>query len=86
MQTTTPDGLRPAKPAEKRYAVKCIHNAPPAFEMALEEMVATKTPGEMKEILAKPDVVVTNFKDKEGNPGSHTLQNLKVISCTSGIM
>jgi hypothetical protein len=27
MQTVTPDGLRPATEAERRYTIKCIHNA-----------------------------------------------------------
>jgi hypothetical protein len=65
MQTATPMGLRPATENEHRYTIECIHNA--VFETSgkgLIDLVSTKTPDDMYAILAKPDVNVTNAKDK----------------------
>jgi hypothetical protein len=65
MQTATPDGLRPATEAERRYTIKCIHNATDEHEAkGLVDKVSKKTPEEMYRILEKPDVNVTNAKDK----------------------
>jgi hypothetical protein len=66
MQTVTSDGLRPAKEAERRYTIKCIHNADDEHDAkGLVDKVSKKTPDEMYRILKKPDVNVTNAKDKQ---------------------
>jgi hypothetical protein len=71
MQMVTPEGLRPAtlRPttqAERRYTISCIHNATDEYDAkGLVDKVSTKTPEEMYRILKKPDVNVTNAKDKE---------------------
>ena len=66
MQTATADGVRAAEGSDKRYAIECLHNANPKFAApALIEFVSDKTPAQMRDILAKPDVAVTNAKDKE---------------------
>jgi hypothetical protein len=65
MQKATGDGLRPAKEAERRYMIECIHNAKAeTTEKGLVDLVSKKTPDEMYRILEKPDVNVTNAKDK----------------------
>ena len=53
-----------------RCTIKCIHNAAPVHHAAttskgLVDMVATTAPEGMHGILKKPDVNVTNAKDKE---------------------
>ena len=66
MQTVTSDGLRPAKEGERRYTIKCIHTATDKHDGAgLVDKVSTKTSHEMFDHLKKPDVNVTNAKDKE---------------------
>jgi hypothetical protein len=66
MQTATPEGLRPATEAECRYTIKCIHNADVEHDAkGLVSKVSTRTPEAMYEILASPDVNVTNAKDKQ---------------------
>ena len=66
MKTATADGVRAAKGSEKRYAIECLHNADPKFDTPkLIGFVSDKTPAQMRDILAKPDVAVTNAKDKE---------------------
>eukprot|EP00900_Chrysochromulina_parva_P021163 jgi/Chrpa1/3680/Chrysochromulina_OHIO_Genome00009533-RA len=65
MQMVTPEGLRPATEAERRYTISCIHNATDEHDAkGLVDKVSTKTPEEMYRILEKPDVSVTNAKDK----------------------
>ena len=65
MQTVTSDGLRPATEAERRYTIQCIHTADEKHDVAgLVEKVSQKTPEEMFDHLKKPDVNVTNAKDK----------------------
>ena len=65
MQTVTSDGLRPATEAERRYTITCIHNATDEYDAkGLVVKVSTKTPDGMYRILEKPDVNVTNAKDK----------------------
>jgi hypothetical protein len=65
MQTVTSEGLRPATEAERRYTISCIHNATAeTTEKGLVDLVSKKTPDEMHGILEKPDVNVTNAKDK----------------------
>ena len=66
MQTVTPDGLRPATEAERRYTISCIHNATDEHDAkGLVDLVSKKTPEAMHGILKKPDVNVTNAKDKQ---------------------
>jgi len=66
MQMVTPEGLRPASEAECRYTIVCIHNAAPETTgKGLVDLCSTKTPEGMHTILKKPDVNVTNAKDKE---------------------
>jgi hypothetical protein len=49
-----------------RCTIKCIHNAAKETTgKGLVDLVATKTPEAMHDILEKPDVFVTNAKDKE---------------------
>jgi len=49
-----------------RCTIKCIHNAAKdTTSKGLVDLVATKTPVEIYGILEKPDVGVTNAKDKE---------------------
>ena len=43
----------------------CIHNAPSGFKASLVEMVGDKSPSEIADILAKPDVQITSLKDKD---------------------
>jgi len=65
MQTVTSEGLRPATEDERRYTISCIHNATAeTTEKGLVDLVSKKTPDEMHGILEKPDVNVTNAKDK----------------------
>ena len=67
MQKATRDGLKPATEDEqRRYTIKCIHNATEKHDgEGLVEKVSEKKPEEMHGILKKPDVNVTNAKDKE---------------------
>ena len=66
MQTVTPEGLRPATEAECRYTISCIHNATTeTTAKGLVDLVSIQTPEAMHDILRKPDVFVTNVKDKE---------------------
>jgi hypothetical protein len=66
MQTVTSDGLRPAKEGERRYTIKCIHNATDKHDgEGLVDKVYTKNPEGMCDLLKRPDVNVTNAKDKE---------------------
>ena len=66
MQTATSDGLQPSTKAERRYTISCIHNATiETTAKGLVDLVSKSTPTEMYDILKKPDVNVTNLKDKE---------------------
>ena len=65
MQMVTPEGLRPATEAERRFTIKCIHNATAeTTAKGLVDLVSKRTPEEMHGILKKPDVNVSNAKDK----------------------
>jgi len=64
MMTATAAGVRTACEAERRYTIQCIHSAGEHDEQALIKLVSTKTPDEMHDILALPDIYVTNAKDK----------------------
>jgi len=63
MQKVTSQGVRPAREGESRVTVVCIHNATQDDKQALLKM-STKTPTEISNFLASPDVAVTNKKDK----------------------
>ena len=79
MQTATKDGLKNSISSTEdadftgsdvkvgsRCTIKCIHNAAKdTTSKGLVDLVATKTPVEIYGILEKPDVGVTNAKDKE---------------------
>lgn len=65
MQQATTEGLRASKADEIRYTIMNIHNAEEEQIRFLEDKVRTKGPKEMYKMLAKPDVLVTNLKDKE---------------------
>lgn len=67
MQTATQDGLRPSTQEEKRYEIACILNAKGKHSAhdLLVESLASLTPDQITQYLAKPDVVLTNAKDKE---------------------
>ena len=65
MQTATAEGLKPAT-EERRYTIKCIHTADEKHDVeGLVEKVSQKTPEQMFDHLSKPDVNVTNAKDKQ---------------------
>ena len=62
----TASGLGPTPLTERRDAIICIHNADPEFDPPkLRKMWGDRTVDEAHEVLAKPDVEVTNKKDKE---------------------
>ena len=61
----TVNGLDQAVESERRCTIKCIHNAPAAFEDALTAEWSTKTADEAYDVLKQPDVKVTNQKDKD---------------------
>ena len=79
MQTATEDGLHNSISETEeavftgagvqvgsRCTIKCIHNAAQeTTSKGLVDLVATKTPEKMYEILDSPDVNVTNLKDKK---------------------
>jgi hypothetical protein len=65
MQTVTSHGLRPATEAERRHTIECIHNADEYVIKVLVNKVSTQTPDGMYRILKKPDVQITNAKDKD---------------------
>jgi len=75
MQQATDKGLHTAAEAERRYTIMCIHNATEVNELSLVKLLSKKSPTEMRRILAKPDVQVTNTKDK--------MQMLPVIESTA---
>ena len=65
LRTVAKNGLEPAAEAERRCVIKCIHNAPSSFEGMIIDMWAGRTANEAHDILAKPDVTVTNQTDKD---------------------
>ena len=68
MQRLTRTGLdawRGDGGAERRCVVRTIHNASPLMGEFLFSLWESKTVGEAIEILARPDVMVTNQKDKD---------------------
>ena len=65
MQQVSSTGLRSATAAERRYSITTLHTASAKIEDALVELIQKKAPQDMHAILAKPDVQLTNQKDKE---------------------
>jgi len=62
----TPNGLDPTPLSERRDAIICIHNADSEFDPPkLRKMWGDKTAEQAYAILEKPDVKVTNQKDKD---------------------
>ena len=49
----------------ERYTIACIHNASDAHGEALRQLLATKTPSQMVQVLMRQDVFLTNQKDKK---------------------
>jgi len=64
MQKTTPEGLRPACNGEVRHEIKCIHGARDSLKQVLMETYATLSTSEVTCLLSKPDIALTNAKDK----------------------
>jgi len=62
-----PAGLIDADPTERRCHIRTIHNAPESFAQAIYDMWAHRSAAEAREILARPDVTVTNARDKTVN-------------------
>ena len=81
MQFATPDGLKPAVGTKnERHHIVCIQNAAEQSELHEKMLIqswATKTPDEAHAFLSKPDVTVTNQKDKEGQ-----LPKIKALDAT----
>ena len=66
LQEDSSEGLRHAPAARRRATTVCLHLATAGSEdVKMLEMWADKTPEEAHEILKKPDVAVTNLKDKD---------------------
>ena len=62
----TASGLGPTPLSERRDAIICIHNADSEFDAPkLRKMWGDKTVDEAHAVLARPDVKVTNQKDKD---------------------
>ena len=65
LRKVTANGLDYTPEEERRCTVVPIHNAPVEFVSALLNMWASKTALEAHTVLVKPDVKVTNQKDKD---------------------
>jgi len=66
MQTATATGLRPVTAEHLRATIACIHTATFDFQgKQLRQIWATKTPEQAHDMLSKPDVRVTNQRDKD---------------------
>ena len=66
MMKATPNGVRPAPDAERRYTITCIHNADKMFDKPkLVKKLSTKSLEELHELLSKPDIQLTTAKDKD---------------------
>ena len=62
----TASGLGPTPLSERRDAIICIHNADSEFDPPkLRRMWGKKTADKAHAVLARPDVTVTNQRDKE---------------------
>ena len=66
MRQGGPEGLGMAVEARRRYTIECLHNATLGIEdEKLRQMWQSVTSTEAHALLSKPDVTVTNAKDKE---------------------
>jgi hypothetical protein len=65
MQHMTSAGLEPVPSGLERYTICCIHNAKIGVKQTLLETWHDRSPQQAREILSKPDVSVTNLRDKE---------------------
>ena len=65
MQMATECGLEPAAEAVRRCEIIPIHNATDVNKNQLIDMWAKATPEQARDVLAKPDVQVTNQSDKD---------------------
>ena len=66
MQMATPSGLVAAPEGHRRWEIICIHNAAGTqVGDLLASMWADRTPEEAHAILKRPDVTVTNQRDKD---------------------
>ena len=65
MQDASTSGLATASEGRRRYTIVPLHNASAAIANAMVEMWAGKSAQEAHDILAQPDVLVTNQSDKE---------------------
>ena len=81
MQFATPNGLKSAVGTQNvRYHIVCIHGAAAQSEAHTKVLVdtwATKTPQQAFDFLSKPDVMVTNQSDKQGQ-----LPQIKALDVT----
>jgi hypothetical protein len=65
MQSLSQDGLSPAAPAERRCTIVPILGANSSLVECLLAMWGQRTPEEAYSLLGKPDVTVTNLRDKD---------------------
>ena len=65
MLAVTPQGIRPAAAEERRFSIVGIYGASNSPAESLVSMWSGRTPEEAFLTLAKPDVLVTNQKDKD---------------------
>ena len=64
MQQPSTDGLITAAPEQHRWTTMPIYNATEYEAVGLERMWKNRSPAEALLVLRKPDVTVTNAKDK----------------------
>ena len=64
MQLITPEGLRSATEAERRFTIVPIYNTNANMIHGLLAMWADQTPQQAHTTLSQPDVTVTNKSDK----------------------
>ena len=64
MQDASPSGLASATEAKRRYTIVPLHNAGESLSGMLVELWAGKSTQEAHDVLAMPDVLVTNQGDK----------------------
>ena len=65
MQDASTAGLATASEEKQRYTIVPLHNASAKVSETLIDMWAGKSAQEAHDILAQPDVLVTNQSDKE---------------------
>jgi len=65
MQRLTPNGFEPERDPTRRCVIRTLHNANARLEKFLVDLWSLRTPQQACAILAAPDVLVTNQKDKD---------------------